>query len=512
MKKVHFHTLGPLPVHSSVYVRREADKEAREALQLTEMEYISIIAPRQQGKTSLIWRLDDQFSSLGYTFAYRDLMAAHSNADSMKEWYTSLGNQLLRQMDFISPNHYPPVPVNSASWEAFLDEIAQQAVSAGQYVVIALDEIGAMPPAWATDFFAIIRSIYTSRQSRPYWKHLTFIIAGAFNPKDLIHYETISGFNIDRRVLLEDFTLSQTKQLVSHLALPLQIQEAVAMRIHYWTDGQPYLTQLLCHYLSQHEQLTEATTVTGEVDAAVERFFREDTHHLNCIKNLYMQSDLLEYTQSIRRGEQVRFGGALNSEHFYLAHIAGVIKPNAQGMCQIRNRIYERALTEVKEPPLPTWEQIFISYSHKDEKWLDKLRTMCSPLEKRGLIKMWSDKSIEAGAQWREEINKALASSKVAILLVTPDFLASDFIAKNELPPLLEAAKKKGLIILWIAVSKSLYQATEIAAYESANNPSRPLDSLNKAQLGEVLVQICNKIKQAAMLHGNRTAKENPEF
>jgi TIR domain len=143
-------------------------------------------------------------------------------------------------------------------------------------------------------------------------------------------------------------------------------------------------------------------------------------------------------------------------------------------------------------------DQVFISYSHKDREWLSKLQTMLKPMVRNKIISVWEDTKISAGEEWRGEIKEALARAKAAVLLVTPYFLESDFIAEHELPPLLDVAKKEGLVILWVYISHCLYDETEIKHYQAANEISKPLDSLTSSEQNRVLADVCRKIKVAA--------------
>lgn len=145
----------------------------------------------------------------------------------------------------------------------------------------------------------------------------------------------------------------------------------------------------------------------------------------------------------------------------------------------------------------PEEPKVFLCYSHEDQRWLDELLLHLKPLEDRNLLDCWSDQEIAPGRQWQQEIERALRSAKVAVLLVSPDFLASSFIAERELPPLLEAAGQGDLTILWLPVSASNYKHTELVEYQAAHPPERPLDRLRKSERRQAFVEITDRIVKA---------------
>jgi len=326
--------------HAAIYVERQADRDA--LTHLRAMDYLLVIEPRQQGKTSLINHLMRHPALKGVAFAYVDM--TRSDGSTEATWYQTLCQRILRQLrSFIPRDQWPVIPQNSAGWRGFLWDVAALATDAHRRVVIALDEIGAVTFLGATAFFSVLRNVYNSRQAETEFKQLTFLLSGAFHPRDLIKDVKISPFNIVQRVRLADFTLAQVRELVGTGNWADEQANLLAERVHYWTDGQPYLTQLLCSYLGP-----DATP--ADVDAGIERLRREDENHLPpMLERLNRDEKLRGYVDRILAGERIKFYPRENRRQAQL-ELLGVIKEDAEGFCIVRNRIYERVLAGVAEP------------------------------------------------------------------------------------------------------------------------------------------------------------------
>jgi hypothetical protein len=150
--------------------------------------------------------------------------------------------------------------------------------------------------------------------------------------------------------------------------------------------------------------------------------------------------------------------------------------------------------------------KVFISYSRSDRRWVDRLRVHLAPLERSGQIDTWDDSRLKPGSRWREEIRDALNSTKIAVLVVSSNFLASEFVTKNELPPLLTAAETDGAIIIPVIVSACLFEHVPgLNRFHAFNAPSAPLDLLAKAKQERALAQLAAAILDRA----NEQLEEN---
>lgn len=142
---------------------------------------------------------------------------------------------------------------------------------------------------------------------------------------------------------------------------------------------------------------------------------------------------------------------------------------------------------------------VFISYSHEDEKYLKELLVYLKPLEREGQVVPWSDKKIIVGSDWQKEIEQAIERADIAILLISQPFVASKFIFENELPPLLLAKEVKYTIEV-IPVVIRLYYTTnpDFARYQAVNDPKKPLADMRRTKREEWWKKVAEAVEQAA--------------
>jgi NB-ARC domain/TIR domain len=139
-------------------------------------------------------------------------------------------------------------------------------------------------------------------------------------------------------------------------------------------------------------------------------------------------------------------------------------------------------------------DKVFLSYSHKDDRHLKQLLVHLAPLERERHVDLWVDTRIPLGSAWLEEIRNALNSAKVAVLLVTANYLDSAFVWREEMPAILEAQRKDGLKVIWVAASACSYQETYLGELQAANDPGKPMDQLPRPRRLEEWTRVAGKI------------------
>jgi serine/threonine protein kinase len=153
--------------------------------------------------------------------------------------------------------------------------------------------------------------------------------------------------------------------------------------------------------------------------------------------------------------------------------------------------------------PAIAGRSVFISYSHLDAEWVARVRAHLRPLERAQMLQLWDDTRIRPGADWRREIGLALDACGCAILLVSANFLASDFCTIEEFPRLLRAARDRGAAILPLIVSPCRVETVpELVAFQAVNPPSRTLAEMSGPECDRALIRLVDAVQQS--LAGDR--------
>ncbi len=130
----------------------------------------------------------------------------------------------------------------------------------------------------------------------------------------------------------------------------------------------------------------------------------------------------------------------------------------------------------MERPPQETKPiEILFSYTHKDEELRDKIEIHLASLKRSGRIVCWHDRQIHAGREWSPTISKHLHTADIILLLVSPDFLNSDYCNQVEVKHALERHKRGEASIVPIILRPSEWKDEEFSQLQSLPKDAKPI-------------------------------------
>ena len=152
---------------------------------------------------------------------------------------------------------------------------------------------------------------------------------------------------------------------------------------------------------------------------------------------------------------------------------------------------------------------VFISYSHKDEVWKDRIEKQLQVLQFEGVLETWTDRQIVAGDDWFAKIEEAMNRATVGILLITADSLTSDFILREEVATLIQRRDRDGLHIFPVIVRPCPWQEVGwLSRMQCRPNDGRPLSSYSKNKCEEHLSAIAVEVAEILRRVAPATSKK----
>jgi CHAT domain-containing protein/Tfp pilus assembly protein PilF len=339
---------GTLKPDAVSYIERAADHLL---LHLTLAgEYCTVLTTRQMGKSSLMARTCALLRERSVACAAVDLQG---RSGDQGQWYFGITKQIAADLN---------LSIETAKWWSeqefstpaqrmldFLVNVVLQEIRSN--VVIFIDEVDWMIRLdFSDEFFATIRSCYNRRATDFSLDRLTFVLLGSASPSQLIKDVTRTPFNIARGIDLTDFTQDEAKPLARYLGAN---GSAILERIFYWTDGHPYLTQMLCA-ATLEQRPTQLAAPFEIVDSIVNEKLlplraRSEENNLKFVSDRLAREGrdtrkMLGVYRRILRGERIK--NVPTSWIHMSLRLTGIVKVDAERMLRVRNRAYRRVFNE----------------------------------------------------------------------------------------------------------------------------------------------------------------------
>lgn len=164
------------------------------------------------------------------------------------------------------------------------------------------------------------------------------------------------------------------------------------------------------------------------------------------------------------------------------------------------------------EQAQPVRSGVVVTYSHRDRDVLGELQVHLKPLQKQWMLDLWDDLRV-AGPVGGTELTRALSTTRVAVLLISPGFLQSPFIAEHRLPALLAAQHHPRAAVLCLYVRPAMdafaefkfddpstgdVRSVRMSSFYGLNDPMKPLAAMDRRGRAEVLSAAADEIIRAS--------------
>jgi len=348
---------GPVQPGRGCYVRRAADRELGRLVRAG--EYVQVMAPRHMGKSSLMARLAEELRGEGRHVAVVDLtqVGARERPDDLGRWFYSFAFRLIRQLR---------LKVDLQEWwqdkavltnrqrltELYWDLILE---STSGPVTIFIDEMQCLDNFPGVEqLLASIRAAHNARAAEPALARLNFVMLGMSVPEGFDADSEYSPFAVAQPVVLRDFRLHQLDVFGPALGLPAPRAKEALERIHFWTNGQPYLTQKLARAVAR-AKMREADLEDPAfvVDALVYRLYLNPSAlrnepHLSYLHHALTEprkehDEILAVYGRVRKGGKVILDPESPAQRRLISQ--GLLVPTRGGTLAVRSRLYHQVFT-----------------------------------------------------------------------------------------------------------------------------------------------------------------------
>src|SRR6266568_383756 len=173
----------------------------------------------------------------------------------------------------------------------------------------------------------------------------------------------------------------------------------------------------------------------------------------------------------------------------------------------------------MSSPTTPSKIEIFCCYAREDQELLQRLKKHLMPLQRQGLITIWSDTNINAGAEWEKEINKHLDTAHIILLLVSSDFMDSEYCYSKEMKQAMQRREQGEARVIPVILRPTYWKGAPFEKLQALPTDARAVKSwpdpddafFNVAEQISTVVKelrIQSLLAEASKLHADQRYEE----